>query len=175
MMDPMDVRRMVAEAIAEADAAMRDLERWEYQFQRRQADIQRRAKPEPEAKEAPRIAPPPDVMEPVWRMLRAAYDFLAATSPFCEWDLPPSSAITFDLENSDGRLGYYNNVNGKHVIGIRACLVGKTSGMIEVLAHELVHLHRRIKYGHGSDPHDATFRKLAREVCYAHGFDLSRF
>jgi predicted SprT family Zn-dependent metalloprotease len=66
-------------------------------------------------------------------------------------------------------------VNGKHVIGIRASLVGKTSELIEVLAHEMVHLHRRLKYGHGSDPHDVRFRKLARQVCDAHGFDLSRF
>jgi SprT-like family len=176
--DPMGIRHMVAGALAEADAAMRDLERWEYQFERRQAEIQRRAQPEPEAKAAPRIAPPPppDVMEPVWTMLRAAYDFLAATSPFCEWDLPPSSAITFDLENADrSRLGYYSKRADKHVIGVRADLIGRTSELIEVLAHEVVHLHRRLKYGSGSDPHDHVFRKLARQVCSAHGFDLSRF
>jgi hypothetical protein len=85
----MDVRRRIAEAIADHDASVRDLERWECQFQRRQAEIQRRAKPEPEAKAAPQIAPPPsDIMEPMWKLLRAAYDFLAASLPFCEWDLP---------------------------------------------------------------------------------------
>jgi len=173
MTDPMDVRSMVAEAIAEHDAAQREFERWEHQWERRQ----RRAKATPaEAKAAPRIEPPPpDIMQPVWTMLRAAYDFLRASSPFCEWHLPPSSAISFDLENADHRLGYYNKVNGKHVIGIKARLIGKTSELIEVLAHEMVHLHRRIEYGNGSDPHDATFRKLARQVCNAHGFDFSRF
>jgi SprT-like family len=171
----MTTPRWLVEAIADHDEWRRGFDRWEYQWERRQADIQRRAQPEPEAKVAPRIAPPPDVMEPVWRMLRAAYDFLAATSPFCEWDLPPSSAITFDLENSDGRLGYYNNVKGKHVIGIKACLIGNTSEMIRVMAHEMTHLARRMKYGRGSDPHDERFQRLAREVCNAHGFALSHF
>jgi SprT-like family len=176
-MDPMDVRRMVAEAIAADDAHRREFERWEHQRERRQAAMRCRASPEPEANAAPQVATPPlDVLEPVWKMLRGAYDFLAATSPFCDWDLPPSSAITFDLENSDrSRLGYYNNVNGTHVIGIRASLIGNTSELIEVLAHEVVHLHRRLKYGSGSDPHDHVFRKLARQVCNVHGFDLSRF
>jgi hypothetical protein len=177
MTDPFETRRMVAQTISDYDEWRRGIDRWEYQFeQRRQAEMQRRAKPEPEAKAAPRIAPPPDIMEPVWTMLRAAYDSLAASSPFCEWDLPPSSAINFDLENSDrSRLGYYDNVNGKHVIAIKACLIGDTSELIRVLAHELVHLHRRIKYGRGDDPHDATFLRLARQVCNAHGFDVSRF
>jgi SprT-like family len=166
----------LAEVIAADDAHRRDFERWQYQFERRQADMLRRAKTEPEAKAAPQIVPPPpDIMQPVWTMLRAGYDFLRASSPFTEWDLPPSSAITFDLENLDRRLGYYNHVNGKHVIGIKARLIGKTGELIGVLAHEMVHLHRRMQYGSGDDPHDATFRKLARQVCNAHGFDLSRF
>jgi hypothetical protein len=109
--------------------------------------------------------------------MRRAYELLAGTQPFCEWDLPPVQEVSFGVLNANDttRAGCYCKVNGYHTIWIAPRLFEDTSELISTMAHEMVHLAQRQRFGSGSPDHGAAFRQLALQVCDLHGFDAPRF
>lgn len=108
--------------------------------------------------------------------LRQAYEYLASTPPFDRWNLPASEDVRFKATRSNTDSGGYQKIGGKHVIDVSGNIVGHTVTLMEVMAHEMVHLHQ----GHAggfkcSANHDAAFHKYAAQVSKVHGFDPKRF
>ena len=63
--------------------------------------------------------------------------------------------------------------NGIAIIRVSEARNGHAVTLLATLAHEMIHL-RQVRSG-DSGNHNALFRKLAGQVCTAHGFDLKAF
>ena len=63
--------------------------------------------------------------------------------------------------------------NGIPIIRVSEARNGHAVTLLSTLAHEMIHL-RQVQMG-DSGNHNLLFRKLARLVCAAHGFDLKAF
>lgn len=107
--------------------------------------------------------------------LAAAYDYLVTTPPFSRWNLPPSEDITFRVTRHKDRHGHYCRTGDKHEIAVSAHVIGRTQSLMEVLAHELVHLHQAHACMETKGQHNAAFVKLAARVCAVHGWDPKLF
>lgn len=105
-------------------------------------------------------------------ILESAYRFLQTTPPFNAWKLPHADAISFRVLRTP-HLGECDSKNGKHTISISTKRVGHTYTLLEVMAHEMVHLHldrKGVRAEHGRD-----FKYNAGRVCQYHGFDPKSF
>lgn len=101
-------------------------------------------------------------------ILKAAYDLLAETRPFCNWHLPDSDDVKF-IVHAAKEYGYCRG----NEIGISTYRVGRMDCLLETMAHEMIHVYLDrlgVKSSHGR-----PFHKLARQVCREHGFDFKRF
>jgi hypothetical protein len=107
----------------------------------------------------------------------AAYDYLRTTPPFNRWALPPSDEIKFRLTRNVNVRGYYVPTRkGNHVIGVSCRCIIRTQSLIELMAHEMVHLYQRIAKRETSGvEHNRDFTKLSERVCKCHGFDPALF
>ena len=104
-------------------------------------------------------------------ILRAAYAFLAETEPFVRWPLPDAEDVVFKVYRSNVAYGDHGILpNGRHEVRISERLVGHTATLLEVIAHEMVHM-----LDTGKAQHGAAFHRLGRQVCRHHGFDPKRF
>src|ERR1035438_1998415 len=104
--------------------------------------------------------------------LALVYDFLDACPPFCDWNMPDSDDIVFKIVRSADTRGWYNTIKGRHVIAISVRCVGTTRTLVEVMAHEMSHLHQAhvgMETPHAQ--HNNAWHKLADEICRIHGFD----
>jgi len=108
--------------------------------------------------------------------LALAYDFLCECPPFDNWNMPHSEDVIFRLNRATDTRGWYNTINGKHVISISTRCVGWTKTLFEVMAHEMSHLHQAavgMETPHAE--HNKAWHKLADEICKVHGFDRLLF
>jgi hypothetical protein len=107
-------------------------------------------------------------------MLRAVYDMLEMTEPFCRWNLPPSEDIEFAVTQSpkiSGRCSVGEGPTFKLEVSNKLHTYPKT--MMATMAHEMIHVYQAcagIEFDDGQG-----FKVLAAEVCEAHGFDLGAF
>ena len=105
-------------------------------------------------------------------VLRAAYDFLCVTPPFCRWNLPSGEDVEFRVIKDAATAGWFNVIAGRNVIALSQANIGHTGTMLRVLAHEMLHLHQtRTGMASVRRPHNAAFHKLAAGICRLHGFD----
>lgn len=107
--------------------------------------------------------------------LRAAYDYLATTPPFVRWNLPDGEDVTFRVVKSLDTRGWYRRVGQRHTIGISRNCIGRTDSLMEVMAHEMVHLHEEQAGACGSGEHSRAFNRWAAQVCKWHGWDPKLF
>lgn len=108
--------------------------------------------------------------------LAAAYDYLCTTPPFNKWNLPESADIEFKIIRSIHFRGWYStNANGRHVIAISSRCIGRTTSLLETMAHEMVHLHQGDVRMETKGIHNRAFWILAERVCRYHGFDPRLF
>lgn len=112
-------------------------------------------------------------------VLAAAYDYLAACEPFCRWNLPDSDDVSFSVVRSAREFAYYKWDGKRHTIAVSSRAVGHTMTLLNVMSHEILHLHLEAtgmeSKGGDANTHNMAFRKLAAEVCRVHGFDLKAF
>lgn len=110
-------------------------------------------------------------------MLGASYELLRTTPPFNKWNLPEPEEIKFVVTKDASTYGYYDYARkgGKHVIAVSNRMNGYMTSLLEVMAHEMIHLHERRTGMHRSSQHSAVFKRLAAKVCKLHGFDQKRF
>lgn len=109
-------------------------------------------------------------------MLEASYDFLRTTPPFNRWNLPDGEDVQFTITQSRKTMGTHCLFNGKHCIEISRRLVGHTSTLMSLMAHEMVHAHQKAtKTDTPGVEHNEAFRQFGRQVCKHHGFDPHEF
>jgi hypothetical protein len=108
-------------------------------------------------------------------MLRAAYNYLNETEPFCRWNLPDGDDITFRVVRDRINQGFHIYDNGKHTIAVSKNQTGHTITLMGVMAHEMIHVHEQHSRACTKGEHSAAFRKWALEVCAFHGFDPKFF
>jgi hypothetical protein len=109
-------------------------------------------------------------------ILEANYDYLRTTPPFSKWNLPDGEDVQFVITRSRKTMGTHCLFNGKHIIEISRHLVGYTSTLTVLMAHEMVHAHQKMtKTDTPGVEHNAAFRQFGRQVCKYHGFDPHEF
>lgn len=110
--------------------------------------------------------------------LPAAYEYLRACEPFSKWKLPEADEVGFQVTRHRDRYahmqGYQRSTQAE--IAISEKRVGSSHGLIEVMAHEMIHLHQHLAGTEtAGTQHNAQFMKLARKVCEIHVFDPRAF
>jgi hypothetical protein len=103
-------------------------------------------------------------------VLKAAYEYLCTTRPFCNWNMPDADDVRFVV--SKAHLYGYSR-DDRLEIGVSTYRVATSATLLETMAHEMVHVHldrRKVKSHHGKG-----FRTAARQVCREHGFEFKRF
>ena len=106
-------------------------------------------------------------------LLEATYDFLRRTPPFNRWNLPTGGEITFRVTRNTKTQGDHLLHDGRHTIRVSSRKVGYTTGLVALMAHEMVHVvcdREGIRSEHG-----ALFRRRAASICRIHGFDPMEF
>lgn len=107
--------------------------------------------------------------------LRAAYDYLAITPPFNRWNLPDGEDVTFRVIRAPTLRGWYRREGTRHVIAVSSVCIGRTASLMELMAHEMIHLHEEQAGACTAGMHSAAFRKWSAQVCRWHGFDPKLF
>jgi hypothetical protein len=107
--------------------------------------------------------------------LAAAYGYLATTEPFGRWNMPDADDVTFKVVRDRQKCGWYQRVGDRHTISISASAIGHTASLLQIMAHEMIHLHEEATGMVRKSEHSAAFRKLAAAVCAVHGFDPKMF
>lgn len=105
-------------------------------------------------------------------VLRAAYNYLNETSPFCKWNLPDGEDVEFRVAKSRECHGWLNP-RKRPCITISSATVGQTLSLLAAMAHEMVHVHQHLT----GQPltHGPAFKARAAQVCRVHGFDPKTF
>jgi len=111
--------------------------------------------------------------------LEAAYDYLRATPPFCDWRLPPGGDVKFKVGRTRHKFGWYQWDGARHTITASTGTIGYTSTLMALMAHEMIHLYleatgQENRTGDTSH-HNAAFKRCAARVCKLHGFDPKAF
>lgn len=109
--------------------------------------------------------------------LAAAYDFLRATPPFNRWNMPAGENVVFKVIRSASLRGryYFVPARRRHCIEVSSASIGHTHSLVEVMAHEMIHLHEEQVGAVTRAQHNAAYRKWAARVCAIHGFDPKLF
>ena len=112
--------------------------------------------------------------------LAAAYEYLRTTPPFKRWKLPHADEVEFRVMWHRGRAGDHevdHRKTVKHVIRVSDRTVNTTDGLLEVMAHEMVHAYQDgiVRTGSRRVDHNKEFTRLSARVCKAHGWQLSLF
>lgn len=109
----------------------------------------------------------------------ATYDCLRLQPPFNRLKLPEVTGITFKITHHKDRQGHYTHTVGgdDHEIAVSAYWVGHFNTLLQVVAHEMLHLWQRTRRTtpKGDVQHNAEFRRLAKRVCKAFGWDVKPF
>lgn len=112
-------------------------------------------------------------------VLRSCYAFLTTTEPFCRWNLADADDVKFIITGRRDCYGHYRHCTGypyQHEIMVSMHFVGRTHTLVEVMAHEMIHLFQReTKTDSSTTEHNAAFKNHARHVCRYHGFDPKTF
>lgn len=109
--------------------------------------------------------------------LAAAYDYLLTTPPFNEWHLPDSGDIDWHISRSHSHCGTanYQPATGRVRIEISSYRTRRTQSLMELMAHEMLHILEWKNGIHTKAEHSKGFHKLADKVCLIHGFDRGLF
>ena len=106
-------------------------------------------------------------------LLRATYDFLRQTPPFKRWNMPPGDEVKFHVTRNLEVQGDHLLNARIHTIRVSRQKTGTTRVLIELMAHEMVHVKcdaEGIRSEHGRE-----FHRRAALVCRYHGFDPRNF
>lgn len=111
-------------------------------------------------------------------MLDAAYSFLRVTQPFDSMPLPLPFMLKFEVIRSSEYMGWFIPSDETHKdprIQISDRCVGHTDTLLRVMAHEMIHVYQWYTNRDNRYLHNADFKKKAKKVCEAHGWDPKLF
>lgn len=108
--------------------------------------------------------------------VREAYLFLRGIPPFSRWNLPPASECIFGLLLGESHHAEYIR-DGKHFILVNADTHITLTDHLMSVAHEMVHLRQELlgRLPIHADGHNTEFRRMAKQICAATGWDLQKF
>src|SRR6185312_8275148 len=113
------------------------------------------------------------------KMLLAAYEYLRATPPVNGWKLPPADEVEFRVVHHKKNSGWWCRRTAKedegHIIAIAANRLSNMNGLLNTMAHEMIHLYQSAKKSETRTDHIAEFAKLMTRVCRVHGFEEMLF
>lgn len=115
------------------------------------------------------------MLHPTPEMLEASYEYLRVSPPFRAWKLPPADDVGFKVtidKQVQGRCEFWK---GEFTIKVSTRAITRTSGLMELMAHEMVHLHLFQRKAKDPIGHGREFKRCAARVCKYHGFDLANF
>lgn len=109
--------------------------------------------------------------------LPAAYEYLRACEPFRRWNLPEADEVGFEVSRRRDRYGHMSGDlrTPGAVLAISEVNVGSTHRLMEVMAHEMIHLRQHLRKTETRAQHNAEFKRLAAQVCAQHIFDPKSF
>lgn len=110
-------------------------------------------------------------------MMASAYEYLRTTRPFAGWRLPHADEVEFHVTRHRDRDGdHCMYPDGTHRIRASAPRVTTTDSLMQLIAHELIHLYQDgILKSRSSNPHDKQFHRFARAICRIHGWEHRSF
>lgn len=113
------------------------------------------------------------------RLMHDFYKAFSRTPPFGQkgWRLLPADEVIFKVSRTL-HLGDHSYTPGKkdHAIALSELRHGHLHTMLVTLAHEMVHLVQAVeKTETPKAEHNADFRRRAKIVCRAFGFDPKEF
>jgi len=112
------------------------------------------------------------------KRLAAVYECLRQYPPFNRYSLPPASGVEFGLVRKNDRSGdyiYFIRNLDSHLIRVNPDWNGHFDSVVMTMAHEMLHLHQRVRRLDSRTEHNADFRAKARRICTRFGWDFKRF
>lgn len=109
---------------------------------------------------------------------RGLYIMLKYGPVFSKMPLPMAAEVAFRVTRAKDRCGYYqyHPATGKHEIALDQPYNDRLEHAVETMAHEMIHLYQSINKSESrKTDHNAEFHRIAKRVCNAYGFPLSRF
>lgn len=106
-------------------------------------------------------------------MMDAAYEFLCTTEPFSKWKMPDIYNLEFEVIRNAQYLGFFIEDPPKIQISDRCC--GHTDTLLRAMAHEMIHAEQWFNGKSNRYNHNADFKRKAKKVCEAHGWDPKLF
>lgn len=111
--------------------------------------------------------------------LAAVYECLRQFPPFDRYGLPPSEKVQFGSVRKNDRGAEYQAFRydfETHLIRLNPDFVGHFDTITSYMAHEMIHLHQRVKKLESkSNDHNADFKAKAKRICTRFGWDYKRF
>lgn len=110
--------------------------------------------------------------------LAAIYECLRQFPPFHRYSLPSCDEVHFNLVHKNDRSGDYISFirdPTTHLIRINPDWNGHFDSVAMTMAHEMIHLHQRVKRLESRTEHNADFKAKARRICTRFGWDFKRF
>lgn len=107
-------------------------------------------------------------------IVRAAYEYLRATPPFKRWGLPHADEIKVRITRHRDRQGHARWDGKQFEIAVSQMKIGRTHTLIELVAHEMVHVRCHMQ-GDTRAEHSKVWHRYADSVCRYHGFDRKTF
>lgn len=102
-----------------------------------------------------------------------AYEFLYCRPPFAKWELPSSEQVHFRVIRSRMQMGEYDVDPHTIMVSCRTC--ENWLQVLETVAHEMVHMACELKDYPNHPEHDKHFKRLAKQVCTAFGWETESF
>ena len=105
-----------------------------------------------------------------------AYELLRHCEPFDKWNLPEPEDVQFKVAKSKSCYGWHNTRSQKkHTIAISKNLLSSIPFLIEIVAHEMIHMHMSHSHITDTSDHGPAFKAFAAQVCKIHHFDPKAF
>ena len=111
------------------------------------------------------------------QILAAAYEYLRSTTPFKSWKLPLADEVEFAVTRHRDRDGDHSTYlrTDEHIIRVSTYWVKTTDALMQVIAHEMIHMRQIRTRINPRRTHDAAFCRTAARVCKAHGWKAHPF
>jgi hypothetical protein len=110
-------------------------------------------------------------------ILAAAYEYLRTTPPFRGWKLPSADEVEFCVtqhRDRDGDHSRYHRTD-EHIIRVSSYWVKTTDGLMQVVAHEMLHQRQERMNPAIRRGHNPAFLRMAARVCAVHGWRAHDF
>ena len=100
---------------------------------------------------------------------------LRSFPPFCRWKLPPCSEVVFHVAKTDKWHAAWWVYGERHHIEVSEKKHGHIGSLVASMAHEMIHVRQKVNKTETKGEHNAEFKRLAKRVCDAFGFDYGQF